>query len=99
MPSTTGLICAAIVGLLVFGIAWWNRANQRIDATAAPRPTEEPSVADEVDQRRVLLGGRPGAACVLEQVVHAHTGGLLRAGRAQADDRLGQPYLGRADQP
>ena len=49
MPSTTGLICAAIVGLLVFGIAWWNRANQRLDALAAPRPAEERSVADEVE--------------------------------------------------
>ena len=41
MPSTTGLVCAAIVGLVVFGIAWWNRANQRLDALAAPRPAEE----------------------------------------------------------
>lgn len=40
MPPILGLVAAAIIGAAIFVVAWWNRANQRIDATARTAPAE-----------------------------------------------------------
>lgn len=41
MPPTLGLVAAAILGVAIFAVAWWNRQQVRLDAPARFDPVAE----------------------------------------------------------